>query len=262
MTLSPWEQRIARAEELAKQYRYAAEILGFYVHIAHFQEQLHRSLSEALPIQTIHKCPPLTSVGIPGLTSRFEAFLQMAMTHGPNRLGEISRDVHSRGAEVWAELLNEAWGSFSVSNPAELLTAAFLQPCAELLRSRALKPEGWPDPSLCPFCGRKPGFGILRPLGEGAARSMCCSFCVTEWPFRRILCPGCGEQEEHKLPVFTAGETIRLECCDSCKTYIKTIDMTKDGRAEPMVDELAAVPLDLWAQERGYAKLHVNILGM
>jgi formate dehydrogenase maturation protein FdhE len=28
------------------------------------------------------------------------------------------------------------------------------------------------------------------------------------------------------------------------------------------VDELASIPLDLWAQEHGYAKLHPNMFGM
>jgi formate dehydrogenase maturation protein FdhE len=28
------------------------------------------------------------------------------------------------------------------------------------------------------------------------------------------------------------------------------------------VDEFASVPLNLWAQEHGYAKVHPNLLGM
>ena len=47
-----------------------------------------------------------------------------------------------------------------------------------------------------------------------------------------------------------------------CKTYIKSIDLTKNGRAEPLVDELASAPLDLWAREHGYAKLQNNLLGI
>jgi formate dehydrogenase maturation protein FdhE len=40
------------------------------------------------------------------------------------------------------------------------------------------------------------------------------------------------------------------------------VDLTKNGRAEPLVDELASAPLDLWAREHGYAKLQSNLLGM
>ena len=36
----------------------------------------------------------------------------------------------------------------------------------------------------------------------------------------------------------------------------------RHGLADPLVDELASIPLNLWAQERGYIKLHPNLLGM
>ena len=38
------------------------------------------------------------------------------------------------------------------------------------------------------------------------------------------------------------------------------IDLTKNGLAIPCVDELACVPLDLWAEEAGYEKLQRNLL--
>jgi FdhE protein len=117
-----------------------------------------------------------------------------------------------------------------------------------------------------PFCNREPALGVLRQMGEGGARSMVCSFCFAEWEFRRIVCPGCGEGEEYdnKLEVFTASDFdyIGVECCESCKTYINTVDLRKNGRAEPLVDELASAPLDLWSREHGYAKLQNNLPGM
>jgi len=30
--------------------------------------------------------------------------------------------------------------------------------------------------------------------------------------------------------------------------------------ADPVVDEIASIPLDLWARERGYAKLQANLM--
>ncbi|HET6178520.1 MAG TPA: formate dehydrogenase accessory protein FdhE, partial [Candidatus Sulfotelmatobacter sp.] len=144
------------------------------------------------------------------------------------------------------------------------LAIAFLQPYAELLRSRAT-----PDPAkhlyaVCPYCNRRPGVGVLRQMGDGASRSLVCYFCLAEWDFRRLVCPGCGEENDQKLTVFTADtfNYIRVESCDACKTYIKTIDLTKNGHAEPLVDELASAPLDLWARDRGYAKLQDNLLGL
>lgn len=259
---SRWQRRIERAQELRNRYPYAAEILDFYIQVAGFQKQLYGSLPELLRTQPADQCPPLKNSEVWELTSRFGTFLRMAGEHGPEKLRNISRELQSRGNQFCSELLCQAWQNFSASGAAELLATAFLQPCGEFLLSKALKPKGRPNPGLCPFCGRKPGFAVLRPLGDGAARSLGCTFCLNEWEFRRILCAGCGEQAEQKLPVFTAGDNTRVECCDSCRTYIKTIDMTKEGHAEPIVDEMASAPLDLWAQERGYVKLHPNLMGI
>lgn len=116
----------------------------------------------------------------------------------------------------------------------------------------------------CPFCGEKPQLGVLRGEGDGAKRSLICSLCCTEWDFRRLLCPGCGEESPDKLPVYTAEEVpyIRIEACDTCHTYIKAVDLSRNGLAVPLVDELATVSLNLWAEEHGYTKLQLNLLGM
>jgi FdhE protein len=88
--------------------------------------------------------------------------------------------------------------------------------------------------------------------------------CATEWAFRRVLCPGCGETGVEKLPVYTAEEFthIRVEACDSCRCFIKTVDLSRNGHAHPIVDEIAAIPLSLWAAEKGYTKLEPNLFGM
>ncbi len=54
---------------------------------------------------------------------------------------------------------------------------------------------------------------------------------------------------------------VRVDVCDTCHTYLKSIDLTKTGLAVPVVDELASIPLDLWAREHGYEKLQINLLG-
>jgi formate dehydrogenase maturation protein FdhE len=40
------------------------------------------------------------------------------------------------------------------------------------------------------------------------------------------------------------------------------VDLTKNGHAVPVVDELATIPLNLWAQEHGYTKVQPNLLGI
>src|SRR5579863_2128469 len=227
MTASPWKRRIQRAQELAGEHDFAAEILGFYVHVAGFQEDLYSRLSAALPQPISATNSELSREELSELGSRFESFLSLAEGQGPQALAQVSREVRVRGQEFWAELLRGSWSELSSSDAQSLLALVFLQPYAELLRSRASIRPKQSAYALCPFCNRKPGFGVMRQMGDGGARSMVCSFCLAEWEFRRLVCPGCGEEDDQKLPVFTASEFdyIRVECCDTCKTYVKTVEL-------------------------------------
>lgn len=262
--LSPWQRRIQRAQELSGRHAFATEILGFYIHVARFQEELNAQIAAASPRQTSDVSSELSPAEVAALIPRFDAFLSVVEAQGPNALAELSRELHGRGEGFWTELLRSGWMTHSPSDAQGFLTQAFLQPYAEWLRSRAGARANASTYAICPYCNRKPGLGVMRQMGDGASRSLICSFCLAEWEFRRIVCPGCGEENDKKLPVFTAEDFdyIRVECCETCKTYIKSVDLTKNGRAEPVVDELASAPLDLWARERGYAKLQSNILGM
>lgn len=135
-----------------------------------------------------------------------------------------------------------------------------MQPYAE----RSRRPSSEPYGGTCPSCGQKPVAGVMRGEGDGAKRSLVCSLCSLEWPYRRLICPNCGEEDKEKLPVYKAVqiEHVRVEACDTCRTYIKSVDLTVDGFAVPQVDEIATVALNLWADERGYAKMETNLLGM
>ena len=268
MPPSLWQLRIQRADELSRQHPYAKEILTFYIHLARFQETLHRDLKATLqsPHPTLDR--ELTDSELSELAPRFQKFLAVPETHGPQPLSQLARDLNSQTEAHRRDLLSDSWLAHSASDAPHLLAQAFLQPYAELLRSRATPRTHPYAHALCPFCNRKPVCGILRPMGDGAARSLLCSFCLSEWQFPRIACPGCGDQNDKSLVVFTATEPdsnlehIRVNCCETCKTYLKTIDLTKNGHADPLVDELASAPLDLWAAEHHYAKLQRNSLGM
>jgi FdhE protein len=63
----------------------------------------------------------------------------------------------------------------------------------------------------------------------------------------------CGEQDKDKLPIYTAAgvDYVRVDACDRCRTYIKSVDLTKDGCAIPVVDELATVALNIGADGHG-----------
>jgi len=54
---------------------------------------------------------------------------------------------------------------------------------------------------------------------------------------------------------------MRVEACDSCRRYLLSIDLAAEPAAVPLVDEMAAIPLDLFARERGYAKIITNLMG-
>jgi FdhE protein len=99
---------------------------------------------------------------------------------------------------------------------------------------------------------------------DGTGRSLSCSLCLTRWPFRRVLCASCGEEREVKLGYFQspAYGHVRIEACDSCQRYLKGIDLSRLGIAVPLVDEVAAAPLDLWAREQGYVKIELNLVGL
>ena len=104
---------------------------------------------------------------------------------------------------------------------------------------------------------------MLRPEGDGGKRFLVCSFCMTEWEFRRILCPNCGEEDYAKLPRYTAEgiSAVRVEACESCHAYLKSVDLTVDGHAVPLVDEVATAALDVWAMENGFQKIRRNLVG-
>jgi formate dehydrogenase maturation protein FdhE len=150
------------------------------------------------------------------------------------------------------------------ANPfAQFVPRAFLQPYAEFLAEQIPMPTLLVTATLCPLCGGAPLLGVLRREGDGGKRFLLCSFCSQEWEFRRILCPYCGEQSETQLPVYVAEQFphIRVEACDTCRSYLRTIDLTTDGHAIPLVDDLAALPLSLWAHERHYSRPQPNLLG-
>jgi len=171
-------------------------------------------------------------------------------------------------SDAWISLLTAYWelgGLFDqeIGAFAQFFPRAFLQPYAAYVAGRTAVPPVLATPRVCPLCGGRALFGVLRVEGDGGKRCMVCSFCGYEWEFRRILCPTCGEEEETKLPVYVAEQFphIRVEACETCKFFVRTIDLTKDGHAVPVVDDLGAIPLTLWAHERGYSRLQPNLFG-
>lgn len=266
-----WGTRIRRANDLASSHPSAAEGLRFYLQIAEFQKSLYAELET--------ECGTAKEQRLPGslreeldlfiLLPRFGPFLSVIEKNAPAPLARAANECRTSGVNLWQEMLIEFWRAAGDSPPSldpaqSLLSWIFLQPYAEYLADYSLHPPLHATPSLCPLCSSKPQVGVLRPEGDGGKRSLVCALCSHEWEFRRIVCPACGEEDVHKLAVYSAQELahVRVEACDTCRSYIKTVDLTKDGHAVPVVDELATIPLNLWAAEHGYSKLHTNLLGI
>jgi FdhE protein len=260
---TPWQKRIRRAEQLAGQNPFAAELLRFYMRVATFQEGIYERLDHNKIRAATSPVDPTES---PELLASFPNFLTLITEIAPAHLAEIAHEILNSSFDSQLDLLSQFWSKVDVppEAPEEFLAYAFLQPYAEFVRAQAgLQLDGSTHP-LCPFCNRKAAIAVLRPQGDGARRNLVCGFCLCEWEFRRVVCAGCGQEDQAKLPVYTAEQFphMRVECCDSCHTYIKSVDLSKNGLADALVDELAAVPLDLWAREHEYVKLFPNLLGL
>jgi len=273
-----YDSRIRRAKYLTSQHPFAAEVLRFYSRIAEFQQDLYQKLPRdwgnrpvARPDGQIR-----SELNLVILLPHFPKLLEVVRRIGPPPLAEAARHLASCNSNEWIALLADFWslgGRPTLEKaPAEgetkefltqFLLAAFLQPYCEFLAAHMPAPELTSTHRVCPRCASAPLLGVLRPEGDGGKRRLMCCFCLQEWDFRRIFCAACGEEDEKKLPVYVAEQFphVRVECCDTCKTYLRTIDLTKDGNAVPLVDDLAAIPLSLWAQERGYTRLQPNLLG-
>ena len=258
MNLAKWDLRTRRADELAAAHPFAAEVLRFYRRVASLQKGLYWYLQES------------SASELDALLPKFPEFLSEIESGAPEPIARSAREWETRDADRSRELLAFHWRlASSGDSPEALLAWLFLQPYAEHLASRSSPgtPGGVVEKgalALCPFCSRRPVVGVLRPEGDGAKRSLICSMCATEWSFGRILCPACGEESVDKLAIYTAEQFghVRVEACDTCGCYIKTVDLTKNGRAVPLVDELATIPLNLWAREHHYVKVQANILGI
>jgi formate dehydrogenase accessory protein FdhE len=259
------EDRLRRAEQLTEQWPFSAEILRTYQLILQFQQ----SLAVVLRRSRVngHSCRRLPQdLDLSPFLRDFKGLMSMAITAAPAEVAVVAKDVENFDATRWQRLLNSYWrNSENDARPAEaFLLHAFLQPIAEHVAASSELGQQEPRVPVCPFCERKPACGILRPEGDGAKRSLVCCFCSIEWDYRRLICPNCEQEDVEKLPIYTADEFpyIRIEACDVCKTFIKTVDLTKDGRPIPLVDEIGSVPLTLWAEEKGYRKLQSNLLLM
>jgi FdhE protein len=227
-----FEQRSRRARVLAERYPASRQILVFYAGLAEWQSRV-------------------VSADVLGLRPFFPSLLDLVIRTAPRTLAETAR---SFGPGEFDRLIADYWDSPGNFSALEFFARALFQPYAANL------PAGLD----CPWCRQPPQVGSFQPQAEGLAFEITCSLCLRRRAFPRARCPGCSESTENKLCSFTTPDFphLRLQACESCKGYLQVVDLSLDPAAIPEVDELAGLPLDLWAQDNGYHKLQPNLAGI
>ncbi len=113
----------------------------------------------------------------------------------------------------------------------------------------------------CPVCAARPS--LLSVSREGL-HQLHCSFCGTKGRGDAGGCAVCHNKDTKLLNTFFVrnekGFTVRA--CDSCKSYVKTVDGKLLGRMTPDLADLMSLPLDVVVQEKGYKRPSPNPVGM
>jgi FdhE protein len=255
-----WDARLLRVKELTELHKPIASALTFYRVVLEFQAEI-----SSRNTRVINPDVPLRAqIDVSAVVSEMSSLLSLSERQGPEPLRDTANQWRSSGEKKWRQAILSALDSVCPpsAGPDDFFPRACLQPVAETLQFQ-LAPDAYTGSNVCPVCAGLPQMAVLRSEGDAAGRWLLCSFCLREWPFRRLICPWCREEDKEKLPRFSSEEwpAVHIEACDTCRRYLKAIDMTVDGLAVPLIDEAALSVLDVWTVDRGYAKVAPNLLG-
>jgi len=256
-----WRTRIARAEQLAAARDPAAPLVAFYAAILAIQARVH----EAIRSRAIGSF----DADVGPLAAQMPDLLRTVAASGPPPLADDARALAGAPPDQIEQMLRDYHREPSGT---QFFAKALLQPYLEsrFVTGSGVVTKTTPDPvtnGRCPRCGGAPQVSVLLPGGDsadGGVRQLQCAVCLHYWPFRRVVCAACGEEDERKLAYFhtPALDHLRVEACDTCRRYVKGVDRTRLGLAVPLVDEVAGAALDVWAREHGYEKIELNLVGV
>lgn len=278
-----WSERRERAGELATRWSFAAEVLGFYASLIGVQE---RAFEAALTDR-----PSADNLASYAAERVLPGVIDASIASGPPAMTE---SILSSFHESDVEQTISAWLRDEAVSPVErYLARASAGPVIEALGAAVIKNPRPADDMHCPTCGGLPQVTYFAASPEDlvtARRYLACSRCATVWPFARLTCASCGETENDARKVYGeigtsqaeiseniikargAGKTLpnlpiaqfphmRVDGCTTCSRYLLCLDLERDPRAVPLVDEIAAIPLSLYAAERGLSKIVPNLMG-
>jgi FdhE protein len=254
--------RADRADALARVTSVAREPLRFAAGLARAQGRVAGALD------ILHGTSPLSGQlarDADRIVGELGAILRFAAAEAPAPLAEEAR-TRVRETSAIARTRLEVYWNGDRKTAQDYLSRALLRPYLEVLREQHAFPGRTRAPGHCPFCAGKASLACRRSGSDadGAARSLVCGLCGLEWPFQRICCPACLESSPDKLPAFTSEThpTVRVEACETCRGYVKSLDLTLDARALPEIDDLVSLALDLWAIEQGFTRIEPGLAGV
>jgi hypothetical protein len=275
MTRTPWTSHRDRAEVLRDRYPFAAEMLTVYLALLDvWDDGWHLTRADRPAPRQL--APWAAERVLPQVVKVTEAT-------GPEPLAEAARDLVA--GDGLADAL-ATWLAGGELGPVErylaraCLTAPLVALDADAGEACADDPAPRDD-RHCPRCGGLPQLSFRGdaqdPLVSGR-RYLACARCGHTWRYSGSACPSCGETSGGRRTVYAerrAGPVVgrdpdgaeatfphlRVDACTACERYLIDVDVGRDPRAVPEVDELAAVPLDLYAAEHGVAKITQNLLG-
>ena len=92
--------------------------------------------------------------------------------------------------------------------------------------------------------------------GTEGRRRLRCAACGCGWNFPRSRCAHCGNEEAKLLHYIAAdgeGEKYRVDLCDRCHGYLKSVTAFAPTPPELLtIEDAALLHLDAAARERGY----------
>lgn len=127
----------------------------------------------------------------------------------------------------------------------------------KILPAHALLLENWQE-GYCPVCGDAPALAEIRDSER--FRYLRCISCGGDWPFRRIACPACGNNDHERLESYLiedpkTGVKQQIDVCEECKSYVKVLNKLQPASPVMLIlDDLSTTHLDLFAVEKGYFK--------
>jgi FdhE protein len=161
----------------------------------------------------------------------------------------ISRDDHAL-AEM-AERCDASIDAFAIV--AQVAAMPLLMGAALTLEPPAA--GAW-QRGYCPVCGAWPSLAEVR--GIERERRLRCGCCSADWPLPLLHCAFCDELDHGKLGSLQPEgdeQLRRVETCETCHGYLKAMTTYTALSIRTLVLlDLTTIPLDLVAQDRGYAR--------